>query len=103
VNGKGEIPASFKPARPLTISRTESFSRDFRNLPKEIQERAEKTILLLAQDPRYPSLRMKKLRVHGGMWEASVSISYRITFRWLGETLILRRIGTHDILKVESR
>ena len=98
----GEIPASFKAARPLTISRTESFSRDFENLPKEIQERAEKAIFLLAQDPRYPPLRTKKMRVPGGIWEASVSIFDRITFQWVGEKLILRRIGTHDILKAES-
>jgi len=99
----GEIPASFKTARPLSVSRTESFSRDFRGLPKDIQERAEKAIVLLAQDPRYPSLRTKKMRGPGGIWEASVSISYRITFQWVGEKLILRRIGTHDILKAESR
>jgi mRNA-degrading endonuclease YafQ of YafQ-DinJ toxin-antitoxin module len=37
------------------------------------------------------------------IWEASVTMSYRITYEIIGETLILRRIGTHDILKKESR
>jgi len=98
-----EIPAPFKGRQPLAVSRTESFSRDFKNLPKKIQERAEKAIQLLARDPHYPSLRTKKMRAPGGIWEASVSISYRITFQWAGEQLLLRRIGTHDILEVELR
>jgi len=58
---------------------------------------------MLAQDPRYPSLRTKKMRGSGEIWEASVTMAYRITFQWVGKTLILRRIGTHDVLKKESR
>jgi mRNA-degrading endonuclease YafQ of YafQ-DinJ toxin-antitoxin module len=37
-----------------------------------------------------------------GIWEASVSMSYRITYELAGDTLILRRIGTHGILKTET-
>jgi mRNA-degrading endonuclease YafQ of YafQ-DinJ toxin-antitoxin module len=37
-----------------------------------------------------------------GIWEASVSMSYRMTFYWTGNTIILKRIGTHDILKKDS-
>jgi len=37
------------------------------------------------------------------IWEASVSMSYRITYQLAGNVLILRRIGTHDILKKEAR
>jgi mRNA-degrading endonuclease YafQ of YafQ-DinJ toxin-antitoxin module len=42
--------------------------------------------------------------MHGveGIWEARVSISQRITFELAGDTLILRRIGTHDILRKET-
>jgi hypothetical protein len=35
------------------------------------------------------------------IWGASVTLSYRITYEVSGETLVLRRIGTHDILRRE--
>jgi len=37
------------------------------------------------------------------VWEASVTKSYRITFQRAGDAIILRRVGTHDILKKEAR
>lgn len=36
-----------------------------------------------------------------GIWEASVTLSYRFTFNWESDLIILRRIGTHDILQKE--
>ena len=91
------------PARkPFKISRTESFARDFRTLPTEIQRRAEKAIQRLAQSPDHPSLRTKKLKGVEHVWEASVTMSYRMTYYFAGDTIILRRIGTHDILRRES-
>jgi mRNA interferase RelE/StbE len=36
------------------------------------------------------------------IWEARVTSSYRITFQWTGESLFLRRFGSHDVLKKES-
>ena len=100
--GHGEEPAR-KPTPPVPrrLARTESFARDFRALPKEIQARTEKAILRLAQNPAYPSLRVKKMQGLKDIWEASVTMSYRLTFQRTGDTLILRRVGTHDILKTE--
>ena len=101
--GHGQEPTSRStPSRPLRLARTESFFRDFRALPKEIQARTEKAIQRLAQNPSYPSLRVKKMQGLEGIWEASVTMSYRLTFHRAGDTLILRRVGTHDILKTES-
>ncbi len=42
--------------------------------------------------------------MHGveGIWEARVSISHRITYELDGDTLTLRRIGPHDILRKEA-
>jgi len=86
----------------LKISRTESFKRDLQLLPTEIQNRAEKAIRLLAENPRHPSLRARKLRGLEDIWEASVSMSYRITYQLRNDKLTLRRIGTHDILRKEA-
>ena len=86
---------------PLKFARTDSFARDFKGLPKEIQARTEKAIQRLAQNPSYPSLRVKKMQGLRDIWEASVTMSYRLTFHRAGEAIILRRVGTHDILKTE--
>ena len=99
-HGKEPTPKT-RPPGPLRLARTESFLRDFRALPKEIQARTEKAILRLAQNPSYPSLRVKKMQGLKDIWEASVTMSYRLTFHRAGDTLILRRVGTHDILKTE--
>lgn len=87
----------------MNIRWTPLFRRDFQALPKDVQARAEKAIRLLRENPRYPSLRSRKMQRVENIWEASVTMSYRITYEIIGETLILRRIGTHDILKKESR
>ncbi len=100
---KQRLPARQCPSRAqFKISRTESFVRDFKSLPKEIQERAEKTILRLAQHQIHPALRVKKMKGVGNIWEARITLAYRVTFHRAGDTLILRRIGTHDILQKEA-
>ncbi len=33
-----------------------------------------------------------------GVWELRVSQNYRLTFQFEQESILLRRIGTHDIL-----
>ncbi len=89
-------------AKPFKIARTESFAKDFKSLPKEIQERIERAISRLAQNPSHPSLRIKKMRGLKGVWEASVTMTYRITFHRATDTIVLRRVGTHDILRKET-
>jgi mRNA-degrading endonuclease YafQ of YafQ-DinJ toxin-antitoxin module len=85
----------------LQILWTPLFARDFQNLPGDVQARAERTIRLLAENPRHPSLRAKKMQGVENIWEASATLSYRIT-EVRGETLVLRRVGTHDILRKET-
>ena len=50
-------------------------------------------------DAAHPSLRVKPVRGADGIWELSVTMNYRITFEIREEWAILRRIGTHDILR----
>jgi mRNA interferase RelE/StbE len=103
VRGSGPIQSFPKARTPFKVSRTESFAKDFKSLPKEIQPRVERTILLLTQDPSYPSLRTKKMKGTKDIWEVSVSMSYRISYQLVGDRIILRRIGAHDILRTEAR
>jgi len=68
-------------------------------LPKTIQEQAVAKLDLFLRDTSHPSLRVKRIKSSQSLWEMSVTMNYRITFEVLGETVVLRRIGTHDILR----
>ena len=78
------------------------FRKDYRALSKEIQEAFESKLDLFLNDPHHPSLRVKRLVGTNDRWEGSLTMHYRFTFQYQGETVLFRRIGTHDILKMET-
>ncbi len=78
---------------------TRSFIRDYRSLPQEIRKAADKQLEFFWDDPHHPSLNVKKMQDPRGIWEGRISKGYRFTFQVDGETCIMRRIGTHDILR----
>jgi mRNA-degrading endonuclease YafQ of YafQ-DinJ toxin-antitoxin module len=61
----------------------------------------DKQLEYLIQNPRHPSLRVKKLK-GTDKFEIRVSKGYRLTFRYADDVLELRRVGTHDILRKEG-
>jgi len=79
-----------------------TFKKDYERLPKEIQKQVDKALRLFAQDPRYPSLQVKRIKGTEGIWESRVSLAHRFTFSRESDLVTLRRVGTHDILKKES-
>ncbi len=79
---------------------TAPFAHDYQTLPENVKTRAERAIQLLADNPFYPSLQTKKMEPkRRGILEARISQTYRITFHLDGSTIVLRRAGTHDILR----
>lgn len=83
----------------MSIQNTRSFTRDYRELREEIKGRVDKQIALLLSNPRHSSLHLKKVRGTEGVWEVRVTLGYRITLQIVGDTLVLRRVGTHDVLR----
>lgn len=79
-----------------------AFKRDFQGLPKRIQSIAEKKLKLFIENLQHPSLRIKKMEGLQNIWEGSVTKNYRFTFTLKDQVCVLRRIGTHDILKKEK-
>lgn len=77
-----------------------TFAAGYRALPADIQRRADKTIRLLGTKeggkPFHPSLRAKRIQGTLDIWEASVTMKYRLTFQIHEDTLYLRVIGDHD-------
>ena len=83
----------------MKIQTTRPFDGDYKTLPEAIKERAGKQFVLLMENPRHPSLRIKIIKGHPNIWEGRVTKDYRFTLQISVETYLLRRIGTHDILK----
>jgi mRNA-degrading endonuclease RelE of RelBE toxin-antitoxin system len=83
----------------MKIQTTRPFEKDYNALPETVKERADKQFFLLLENPDHPSLRLKKIKGHPSIWEGRITKSYRFTFQISGDVYLLRRIGTHDILK----
>jgi len=82
---------------PIVI-KTKSFNDNFLQLSQEEQKQTIKALRFLAENPRHPSLQTHK--VEGTMFiEAYVNIDIRIIFERTSDTIVLRAVGHHNILK----
>jgi hypothetical protein len=72
---------------------TPEFWFHYRRLPADVQQLADKNFELLRQDPRHPSLRLKKI---GVFWAARVGLRYRALAKERTEGLVWFWIGPHD-------
>jgi len=80
----------------MNFIETARFKRAYKSLPDEAKVRAKETLRKLADNPRHPSLQVKKIKGTNDIWETRVSLDYRITFQMIKEFFILRNIGHHD-------
>jgi mRNA interferase RelE/StbE len=83
----------------MKILTTRPFDENYDRLPGFIKERVDKQLALLLENPRHPSLRVKKIKGHPNIWEGRITKQYRFTFQIIEDLWLLRRIGTHSILK----
>ena len=83
----------------MEICFTKSFRKDYKNLRQEIQERLDKQLIFLLENSRRPSLRIKKIKGRPDIWEGRISKEYRFTFQIIDNTYLIRRAGTHNILR----
>lgn len=78
---------------------TKNFIRDYRKLPQPMQKAVDKQLGLLLSNPKHPSLKIKKMQDPRDIWEGRTAEAYRFTFQIVNDTYVLRKVGTHDILK----
>jgi len=83
----------------MHIEASETFIRLYKKLPADIKERTKKALQLLQTDPAHPSLGHKKMVGQDNICEFRVSDNYRITYQKLNDTAVLRKIGTHNVLR----
>lgn len=76
-----------------------NFKKVLGKKPRQMQESVARTLELLAEDSRRPSLRVKKMQGVKDVWEASIDKGNRLTFEWGPEgSIILRNNCNHDML-----
>ena len=83
----------------MQLLRTERFKKDFKRLPADIQGRIGKALELFVAYSRHPSLHVKKMEGTPDIWELRVTDNYRMTFQFVQEGALLRRVGTHNVLR----
>ena len=79
--------------------RTETFKKAAAKLPREIQEKASKAFLLFRDNPRHPSLGVKRIQGFHDVWEGRIDVNYRFTFHYDGDTCVFRNIGPYAIIE----
>ena len=83
----------------MTLRPTARFAADYDALPQHLRQRVDKALGLLLESPRHPSLQVKKMKGYDNRWEGRVTLHDRFTFSIDGDTYVLLRVGTHDLLK----
>lgn len=75
------------------------FWNDYRKLPLEIRERADKQLALLKANPQHPSLHFKKLGERQGreIWSARVTLKYRALAVRVTDEWVWFWIGEHNV------
>ena len=79
----------------MNFIETVRFKRAYKSLPDEVKVWAKETLRKLADNPRHPSLQVKKIKGTNDIWEMR-SLDYRITFQMIKECFILRNMGIYS-------
>ncbi len=75
-----------------------SFRKDYQKLPKEIQNKVDKQLRFLTQNPKHPSLKIHRLGHTGRYWEFYVDRFYRGIFQIGEQGFELLFVGTHRLI-----
>ena len=78
---------------------TPRFKKHFKTLNAQEKKQLKNKLMLLAENPSHPSLRVKRIQGTDGLYECSVNMDVRIIWYYEGDTIIiLLDVGHHDIL-----
>jgi len=80
----------------IRLRYTNRFQRAYTGLTAENTERVKKALRLLVENPRHPSLHVRRIQGTEGIWEARAGLSIRLTFEMHGDLILLRNVGAHD-------
>lgn len=83
----------------MQLRRTKTFEKQFKKLPKKVQDHFDKRILLFLSDPNHPLLKVHSLQAERfGFMSLNVTANYRALFTWEFDIVTFYEIGTHSQL-----
>ncbi len=62
------------------------------------RDSVDDTLRMLSENPRHPGLHSHKVQGAKGVWESYENDSFRITWHWDADVIVLRMTCNHDIL-----
>ena len=80
----------------MNIYLSDLFLDGVQRLSVDVKKALKKKLDLLADNPKHPSLRTKKIRGREDIFEATVNMDIRITWEFYEDGILLRNIGRHD-------
>ena len=80
----------------MNVYYTELFEQKVKELPVEIKKVLRAKLDLMIENPRHPSLRVKKIQGQAAIFEASITMSIRLTWQYSEDGILLRNVGEHD-------
>jgi mRNA-degrading endonuclease YafQ of YafQ-DinJ toxin-antitoxin module len=81
----------------MKVVYSENFKKNVEKLPIEIKRQLKKKLEIMLENPRHPSLRVKKLKGRkDGVFEASINMDIRMTWEYVDGGILLRNIGEHE-------
>ena len=85
----------------MRVTATSKYRREFKKLPRGIQEQIVVKEELFRKSPFHGSLRTHKLKgVLAGFWSFSVTSSHRIIFEFVSEVEVhFLSVGNHDVYR----
>jgi len=80
----------------LNIYFSDLFLESVERLSDDVKKTLKKKLDIMADNPRHPSLRTKKIKGHEDIFEASINMDIRMTWEYFKDGILLRNIGEHD-------
>ena len=80
----------------MNIYFSDLFLDSVKHLPIDAKKALKKKLYLLADNPKHPSLRTKKIKGSGDIFEASINMDIRMTWEFYEDGILLRNIGKYD-------
>lgn len=75
---------------------TNRFKKAYQRLPQTIQNKVKKALRLLLENPRHPSLHIKRIQGTDKIFEGRIDLKYRFSFEYDNEDILLRNVDNHD-------
>lgn len=75
---------------------TNRFKKAYQRLPPTIKNIVKKALRLLVENPKHPSLHIKRIQGTDKIFEGRIDLKYRFSFEYDNEDILLRNVDNHD-------